>query len=172
MKKNFLVNLVLLAIIALSVSSCFDMGSDLDALEQTKGEEIYILNNYIDSLIAHGHDVDTTDLGVYYITIEEGEGDYPSEGDSLTVGYTGYYINGYVFDSSEIHYADGKWEFVLGDPPMIPGWDNGIKQVKEGGKIQFIVPSELAYGEEGHGNVGPNQTLVFVVRLFDLKQSE
>lgn len=172
MKKRYFLNLSLMAIVVITISSCLNMGSDIDTLEQTKKEEELILKSYIDSLEAYNHDVDTTDLGVYYVIIEEGEGDYPTEGDTLTVGYTGYYVNGFVFDSSEIYNADGKWEFVLGDPPMIPGWDNGIKQVREGGKIQFIVPSELAYGTEGHANVGPNQTLVFVVKLFELKQSE
>lgn len=171
MMKIFLRNLILIFGLAAMVTSCFNMGSDMDLLEQTKQQEQLILKNYLDSLEAYNHDIDTTDLNVYYITIEEGEGDFPTEGDTLVVGYRGTYVNGFLFDSSEIYYPDG-WEFVLGSPPNIPGFDNGVKHVREGGKIQFIVPSELAYGTTGHGNIGPNQTLVFVVKLLELKQSE
>ncbi len=154
---------------ALIFSSCIDVGDENH--QQTKAEELQILNAYIDSLQAKDYDVDTTDLGVYYVVIEEGEGDYPQEGDTLIVGYSGYLMDGYMFDSSEVNFSDGKWEFVLGNPPMIPGWDDGVTHINKGGKIQFIVPSELGYGALGQGIIGPYQSLIFVVKMYDIKPS-
>ncbi|MFW6310596.1 MAG: FKBP-type peptidyl-prolyl cis-trans isomerase [Prolixibacteraceae bacterium] len=172
MKIKFLMNLGLVVIMALVVSSCLDDDNEIDI--QTEREEMILLNNYLQNLQSQDFDIDTTDLGVYYITIEEGEedGEYPETGDTLTVGYSGYFIDGSLFDASNLHSPDGEYQFVLGVDQMIPGWNDGVKQVREGGKIQFIVPSELAYGSEGFGIIGPNQTLVFVVKLIELNQSE
>lgn len=170
MKIKFLMQIGLALVIAFFVSSCLDEDDDADI--QTKAEEMVLLNKYLANLEGQGYDIDTTDLNVYYITIEEGEGDYPEFGDTLTVGYSGYFVDGFLFDASNIHEEDGKYQFVLGADQMIDGWNNGIKHVKEGGKIQFIVPSELAYGSQGSGIIGPNQTLIFVVKLFELNQTE
>lgn len=167
MKMKLILKLGFAATIAVLISSCLDI-NETDS-EHTKVQEQILLGTYIDSLESRGHDVDTVD-GVYYVILEEGEGEgkYPETGDTLSVGYSGYLIDGFRFDSSE----DGKWEFVLGSSPMIQGWDIGIKQVEEGGKIQFMVPSDLAYGETGQGIIGPYETLIFVVKLFDIKPSE
>lgn len=172
MKIKFLMNLGLVIIMALVVSSCLDDDNEIDI--QTKGEEMVLLNNYLHNLQSRDFDIDTTDLGVYYITLEEGDedGEYPENGDTLTVRYSGYFIDGLLFDASNLHSAEGEYEFVLGVDQMIPGWNDGVKHVREGGKIQFIVPSELAYGSEGSGIIGPNQTLVFVLGLIELNQSE
>lgn len=170
MKIKFLMQLGLALMMAFFVSSCLDEDNEVDI--QTKAEEEVLLNNYLANLESQDYDIDTTDLGVYYVTIEEGEGDYPQNGDTLTVGYSGYFVDGFLFDASNIHSADGKYEFILGEDQMIDGWNDGVKQVREEGKIQFIVPSELAYGPEGSGAIGPNQTLIFVVKLFELNQSE
>ena len=170
MKWRLFLNVTLVMIVAVITSSCLNNEDVIDI--QTKAEEMVLLNQYISNLESQDYDVDTTDLGVYYVTIEEGEGEYPEEGDTLTVGYSGYFIDGLMFDSSDIHTADGKYEFVLGETPMIAGWNDGVKQIQEGGKIQFVIPSELAYESSGSGAIGPNQSLIFVIKLFDLKKSE
>jgi len=171
MKNKVFINLGLALLMAVFLASCFDNSLDVPDQENTEAIEMQLLQNYLDTLNM-SYDVDTTELGVYYIVIEEGEGDYPKDGDTLTVGYTGYLINGFLFDSSDIYYDDGKWEFVVGDSTIIEGWNNGIKNINEGGLIQLIVPSKLAYGSEGHFNVGPYETLIFVVELFDMKPTE
>ncbi len=171
MKMKFLMNLGLAVIVAALISSCIDMGDQEPDRVQTKAEEQIILSAYLDSLEAKSYDVDTTDLGVYYVVIEEGEGEYPKAGDTLVVGYSGYLMDGFLFDSSEIHWSDGKWEFEMGANASIPGWEDGLKQINEGGKIQFIVPSELGYGQFGSGIIGANQSLIFVVKMFEIKPS-
>ncbi|MBV7433941.1 FKBP-type peptidyl-prolyl cis-trans isomerase [Cardiobacteriaceae bacterium TAE3-ERU3] len=106
--------------------------------------------------------VKTTDSGLQYLVLEEGEGTQPQEGDSVTVNYEGRLLDGTVFDSS---YDRGEpITFKLNE--VIPGWTEGLQLMKEGGKSTFFIPAELAYGEQGAGPaIGPNSTLVFDVEL-------
>jgi FKBP-type peptidyl-prolyl cis-trans isomerase FkpA len=161
--------IVVAALAAIFATSCLNV--DEDEKVYTAAEEIHLREAYLDSLVSRGHDIDTTSLGVYYITIEEGDGEFAKTGDTLTVGYSGYYIDGRMFDSSEIYYADGKMTFILENPPMIEGWDNGMKVMNKDAMVQLIIPSELAYGDEWYGNVPPYQTLIFVIKLYDIKPS-
>jgi len=170
MKKKYLKNLIITTMMAFAVASC--LNTDDDEKVYSAAQEKLERGAYLDSLQAKGHDIDTTELGVYYIVIEEGEGDFAKAGDTLTVGYAGYFIDGILFDASDIYYPDGKMKFVLENPPMIPGWDDGMKVMNKNARVQFIVPSELAYGSEGWGVIPPYQTLIFVVKMFDIKPSD
>ena len=71
---------------------------------------------------------------------------------------------------------DASWnsgqplEFPLGAGRVIPGWDQGIAGMKEGGRRLLVIPPDLAYGAQGAPPViGPNETLVFVVDLEKVK---
>ena len=100
----------------------------------------------------------TTPSGLQYRIIEAGSGKTPGPTDTVTVNYRGTLINGNEFDSS---YDKGKpVTFPLNG--VIKGWTEGLQLVQEGGKIQLVIPSELAYGERGPL---ANQTLVFDVEL-------
>lgn len=135
-------------------------------------EEQMNLKNYIDNLIAKGNDVDTTELGVYYVTLEEGTGLFPKTGDTLTLGYAGYFSDGYLFDASAWHNStDSTFTFVLGNLPMIKGWDDGMKVINKNAKVQLIMSSDLAYGIAGGGIIPPYQSLVFVIIMKDIKPS-
>lgn len=171
MKRKILNFTILSIILAWTISSC-DFGSDIPSSINTPESEKQKLEVYLDSLLAQGYDIDTTEIGVYYVTIEEGEGPYPKTGDTLLVGYSGYLINGFLFDSSDMYEEDGKWEFELGNPPSIEGWDNGMSVINKGAKVQLMIPSELAYGESGFGIIKPYETLIFVVEMFDIKPSD
>ncbi len=103
----------------------------------------------------------TTDSGLQYTVLEEGEGDLPSVDSTVQVHYEGRLINGEVFDSS---IARGTpVEFAL--TQVIPGWTEGLQLMKEGAKWQFYIPSELAYGASGNRGIGPNEALIFDVEL-------
>jgi peptidylprolyl isomerase len=106
----------------------------------------------------------TTASGLQYVVIEEGTGAAPQTGDLVKVHYTGTLEDGTKFDSS---YDRGEpIEFVLGRGQVIPGWDEGIGLMKVGGKAKLIIPPDLAYGEQGAGEViPPNSTLNFDVEL-------
>lgn len=82
--------------------------------------------------------------------------------------YKGTLLDGTPFDSS---YDRGEpIEFVLGQGMVIPGWEEGIAMMNEGGKAKLIIPSKLAYGPNQRGNViKPYSTLVFEVELIEVK---
>ena len=141
MKKRILKNLVISASLAIIFTSCF---SDIDDSEQTYEQEMSKLNQYITGLESEGHDVDTTDLGVYYVTIEEGTGDYPVFGDTLTVSYTGYLIDGTLFDTSIQSETDTTWTFEVGNENFISGWNDGMRVINKDAKVQLMIPSTLA----------------------------
>lgn len=165
--RKFAFIFILGIFLAVTGTSCLKIN---ETAEPTREEELVNLNSYIENLISKGNDVDTTEMGVYYITIDEGTGEYPKSGDTLTVGYAAYFSDGYLFDTSIWHNTtDSTYTFVLGNPPMIQGWDDGMKVINKNAKVQLIVPSDFAYGSSGSGIVKPFQTLVFVVSMKDIK---
>lgn len=107
------------------------------------------------------------DAEIEYIEIEEGDGEAPEEGSIVSVHYVGALEDGTEFDSS---YDRGQpIQFALGRGMVIPGWDQGIAMMKEGGQARLVIPPELAYGEQGAGGViPPNATLTFEVELVDV----
>lgn len=151
-------------------TSCLE-GNDYS--QPTREEEQLNLNKYLNNIITNKHNVDTTALGVYYVRLKEGTGAFPKTGDTLTVGYAGYFPDGYLFDASLWHnQKDSTFTFVLGTPPLIKGWDDGMKVINKNATVQLIVPSDLAYGSAGAGVVPPYQTLVFVVIMKSIKPSK
>lgn len=105
-----------------------------------------------------------TASGLEYIEVQAGAGAQAEAGKMVSVHYTGKFQNGNVFDSSITR--GEPIVFELGAGRVIKGWDEGIAMMKVGGKAQFIIPPELAYGERGAGGViPPNATLVFDVEL-------
>lgn len=140
--------------------------------EPSREEEQAGLSNYIETLIEKGSDVDTTELGVYYITLDEGTGDFPKMGDTLSVKYAGYFNSGLLFDTSDwLESSDSTFTFVLGEKPMIEGWEDGMKVINKDARVQLIVSSDFAYGADGGGIIPPYQTLVFVVIMKEIKPS-
>jgi FKBP-type peptidyl-prolyl cis-trans isomerase len=149
------------------ITSCLKID---DTKVPTWEEEQIQLKNYINKIISEGNDVDTTALGVYYVTLDEGTGDYPEDGDTLKVGYAGYLNNGVLFDTSVWNdSADSTYTFVLGEQDMIKGWDDGMKVINKDARVQLIIPSDLAYGSTGRGSIPPYQTLIFVVIMKEIK---
>jgi len=110
----------------------------------------------------------TTASGLQYIEDVTGTGRAAEAGVKVAVHYTGMLDDGTVFDSSLDR--GQPIEFVLGSGQVIPGWDEGIALMATGGKARLIIPSELAYGERGAGNViPPGATLTFDVELVDVQ---
>ena len=100
--------------------------------------------------------------------LKAGEGKEAKSGQTVSVHYTGWLMNGTKFDSS----VDRKspFSFNLGAGMVIPGWDQGVAGMKVGGKRKLTIPPHLAYGERGAGGViPPNAPLVFEVELLDVK---
>jgi peptidylprolyl isomerase len=97
--------------------------------------------------------------------VVEGKGKAAKAGDTVTVDYVGVsYATGDQFDAS---WDRGQpFPFALGQGMVIPGWDQGVEGMKEGGRRTLTIPPDLAYGPQGSPPaIGPNETLVFVVDL-------
>lgn len=162
-----LINYIPAIILVMAAVSCLNLN---DVPEPTAAEEQSKLREYLGNLEKQGNNIDTTEAGVYYIKMADGTGEKAKDGDTLTVGYVGYYLSGYVFDASYWHnQVDSTFTFVLGNPPLLEGWDDGMKLMNKNSKYQLVIPSSLAYGSEGLGMIPPYQTLVFVVIMKDLK---
>ncbi len=115
-------------------------------------------------------DTVTTASGLKYIIIN-GSGDKPTvPGMVAIVHYDGYLLDGKKFDSSRDR--NEPFEFVLGDGQVIKGWDEGVALMKVGDKYRFVIPSNLAYGSRGAGNViPPDATLVFDVEVMGIDKA-
>lgn len=107
----------------------------------------------------------TTDSGLQYKIITQGDGAKPTAEDTVKVHYRGTLIDGTEFDSS----------FKRGEPVtfplngVIPGWTEGLQLLPAGTKAELYIPSELAYGPNGMGQaIEPNSTLVFEVELLEI----
>jgi FKBP-type peptidyl-prolyl cis-trans isomerase FkpA len=107
-----------------------------------------------------------TPTGMVYISLTEGKGDSPKATDSVKVNYRGTLIDGKEFDSS---YKRGKpLEFKLDN--VIKCWTEGVQKMKPGGKARLVCPPNLAYGDNGAGEmILPGATLDFEVELLEVK---
>ena len=114
-------------------------------------------------------DFTTTESGLKYYDIVEGDGDEAASGMSVTVDYTGWLTSNVKFDSSLD--AGQPFTFTLGSGGVIPGWDEGVAGMKVGGKRQLVIPSELGYGETGGGTIPPNATLIFDIELLEVAET-
>ena len=98
--------------------------------------------------------------------IVQGKGKAAKAGDVVAMQYVGNsWSTGEQFDASWDRGAQ-PFEFPLGAGQVIPGWDQGIQGMKEGGRRLLIIPPDMAYGPQGSPPViGPNETLIFVIDL-------
>lgn len=104
--------------------------------------------------------------GLQYKILKKGTGRKPKETETVTVHYRGRLIDGTEFDSS----------FKRGEPATFPvnsvikGWVEALQLMPVGSKWELYLPPELAYGEQGVGQViGPNQTLIFEIELISIQ---
>ncbi|MCL2374664.1 MAG: FKBP-type peptidyl-prolyl cis-trans isomerase [Treponema sp.] len=112
--------------------------------------------------------VNTTASGLQYETIREGTGETPDISDVVLVHYRGTTIDGTEFDRTE---EDRPIQIPL--DMVIPGWSEGIRLMREGGKALLFIPPDLAYGDRGAGGViEPNATLIFEVELISIVRAE
>ncbi len=129
-----------------------------DAAEAVTKGATYLADN------AKKEGVKTTASGLQYQVIKEGTGAKPTATDTVKVHYEGKLIDGTVFDSS----------LKRGEPVSFPlnqviaGWTEGLQLMTVGSKYKFVIPANLAYGEQGGGPIPPNSVLTFEVELLEI----
>lgn len=103
--------------------------------------------------------------GLQYQILKQGNGAKPKATDKVKCHYHGTLINGTVFDSS----VQRGQPAVFGVNQVIPGWVEALQLMPVGSKWRLFIPSNLAYGEQGAGEmIEPNSTLIFDVELLDI----
>jgi FKBP-type peptidyl-prolyl cis-trans isomerase len=134
-------------------------------LIQKEAEEVQILKEYltVENILD-----EPSESGLYIISLEKGNGKRAKEGKTVSVHYTGQFINGQIFDSSIERGV--PFDFVLGTGEVIKAWDEAVATMRVGDKIKLIAPSNTAYGPQGSQNViPPYETLLFEIKLLDVK---
>lgn len=131
----------------------------------------------IDSYVAENYpDLLPTSDGIYYVDLNEGEGDFALEGLTVKVNYSAYLLNGYcvftnvmsIAESNGIYnptYTYSPLEMVVGTSSQMKGLSSAIKNMKEGGKARAIIPSAFAYGTTGSNVVAPYTPIVLEIEL-------
>lgn len=148
-----------------------------EAIAEIKAAEIADAAKYIAD---HKLILKTTPSGLKYIITKPSLKPRPLKGDTILVNYVGRALDDKVFDTSIESVAkssgtfqEGRpyepYQFVVGAGGVIQGWDEGLLLLNEGSKATFIIPSGLAYGQQGSGQIRPYSTLVFDVELVKVK---
>lgn len=107
----------------------------------------------------------TLPSGLQYQVLQQGNGEKPKATDKVKCHCHGTLINGTVFDSS----VERGTPAVFGVNQVIPGWVEALQLMPVGSKWRLFIPSNLAYGENGAGEmIEPNSTLIFDVELLDI----
>lgn len=143
------------------------------ATAEPKKIETYVSTNKLST--------EKTSSGLQYVFTEKGNGALPKPTDTVVVNYTGYLTSGKVFDTSlqDVAQKNGIYnpmrvyeaaKFAIGVGQVIPGWDEGVLLAPVGSKFKLIIPSKLAYGEQGdmRGQIPPHSPLVFDIELIDI----
>lgn len=114
----------------------------------------YLTNNQITA--------SRTESGLYYKVFKYGNSVFYRFGQKFSARYTGYFLDGKVFDSN----LKDETPLIKNVGEMIPGWNEGTTMVSRRAKVSFYIPSHLAYGKSGvDGIIAPNTVLIFDVEL-------
>lgn len=113
-----------------------------------------------------GDDYKKSASGIYYSLIKEGSGDFPQTGKQVSVHYTGFMLDGTVFDSSETR--GQTFDIIIGEDRIIPGWIEIISGMRMGERRRVIIPPEMAYGDQTYGPIQPNSWLIFEMEMVNI----
>ena len=123
-----------------------------------------------------------TASGIRYVVVKQGKGDMPTQGQTVKINYAGFLLDGRCFDSSIESVAKANnvfseqrrpyepLEIVLGYRQVIVGWEEVISLMNTGAKMTVYIPSGLAYGLQGRGElIRENAVLKFDMELLEIK---
>lgn len=165
-----------------------DYFNDMMAAEQEKqakkaevqlDTDIELIEKYI---AENNLNASRTESGLFYVIEKEGNGPEVERGNTVSVDYTGYVLDGTLFDTSVAERARENGTFQegrtyapiaveVGMGRVIKGWDEGLQLLKKGSEAKFIIPSPLAYGPSQRSEViVPNSILVFDVVVTEVQK--
>ena len=134
--------------------------------ERLKKEEPSKIANYIKK---HNINVKPTESGLYFKDIVEGKGDYPVDGNTVTIEYIHYDLDGNVLQSS--YEDETPFTYTVGTGAVIKGWEEAVKLMRKGGKAWMLLPSSIGYGDyQRTKEVKPYSPLVFELELTEVKR--
>ncbi|MCP4417137.1 MAG: hypothetical protein GY805_10970 [Chloroflexi bacterium] len=113
-------------------------------------------------------DFTTTESGLQYYFLEEGDGATPLLGEVASISFTGWLEDGQKFGDSQ---GGVPIQFIVGEEQIVPGWDEMVLLMQIGDVVQIILPPELGLGEAGspNGTIPPNATLIFEMELVSIE---
>lgn len=157
--------------LTLVLSACMDKkeGQEVKDTSDTAAAAKEVTMNDQDAIKKMWPKAVKTPSGLMFVVTKKGDGaNKPKKGALVTAHYTGKLLNGVKFDSSVDRGT--PFQFAVGMGQVIPGWDEAFLDMKKGEKRILIIPSDLAYGDNGAPPViPPKATLVFDVELIDFK---
>ncbi|MBR1627456.1 MAG: FKBP-type peptidyl-prolyl cis-trans isomerase [Bacteroidales bacterium] len=147
-------------------------------IKRQKEDEIlteYVLANY--------ERAEKKESGLFYLLVKEGQGKKVEFGKRVHVFYAVTDTTGKLYDTNikeiaQKHLANTdnlifkSFDFTLGDDALIAGWSEGVSYMREGGKAKLIIPSYLAYGENGFGRIPPSTPLIFDISVAKVEDIE
>ncbi len=163
----------------------------IKVLEEEKEEKERLAKELGEKTAAKFNELKATatklESGLEIVFTHKGDGEQPNQGDTVNVNYAGYFASGKVFDTNiaekakelgvynERRAADPRGYAPIPmpyspDAQMIPGFREGVQQMKIGDKAILFIPAHLGYGERGAGPIPPNTDIVFEIELVNIAQ--
>jgi FKBP-type peptidyl-prolyl cis-trans isomerase len=163
MKKSIFFLPVLIIAIAI-FSSCGD-NNNLGKLRQQELEKLdtYIQSNY--------PNIDPKPSGLYYIELQAGSGDSIQVGDKVQIFYSTWTIDSTLIDQTSGYLLGQRYEpyeFTVGAGNAIQGLEEAATYMQQGTKANLVIPSELAYGQNGTYGVSGFTTLLMQVEVYKI----
>jgi FKBP-type peptidyl-prolyl cis-trans isomerase FklB len=173
-KGDFLLKALLFLLISVSFTSC-EVETPTSICYPTaeqqlaqKAVDIKVISNYLREKNVDTTNIQQTDSGIKYVTLSPGSGPLIKQGDRVEVSYIGKDLNGHIFDSS---YDRNETFFVtVGVSQVIKGWTEALQLMHGGEETRFYIPSYIAYGPCGGGSIGPDQQLIFDIKVVSVNK--
>ena len=150
---------VMLQTFAEEIQNAAEQDFDRLAAENSAAGDAYLAEN------RSREGVMTTESGLQYEVLRQGDGPMPGPEDQVQLNYRGTLIDGSEFDSS---YERGEpAQFGVGG--VILGFSEALQLMSVGSHLRVVIPSEIGYGPQGTGGpIGPNATLIFEMELLGI----
>ncbi|WP_242926587.1 FKBP-type peptidyl-prolyl cis-trans isomerase [Pontibacter vulgaris] len=175
-KRNTLLNVFFFLALACSLTAC---GGDDDYFKspclpsETEKQAQKVLDVKAIKKFLRENNVDTTQMketasGIHYLPITAGTGAQVTTGKTVQVHYIGKHLcaglpSTCTFDES--YSRQSPFTFTVGARQVIAGWEEALPLMKVGEETRFYIPSYLAYGPCGNSAIGPNEILVFDIKV-------